>query len=211
MKADNLILQGNTIAPPYSLNGMSYRLLFANQEELLRFLDGAQYSGGYSDGYKNLETYFQRQGNFEGAKEVHVAWKKRERSALGSCTLCLSRSSRLFAHPIQYLSNWVFYLTTAYGQHLELALIWSVGFIVAGYFVFRRRKWMDPTNKAGATPQKYEPLWYSIALFLPVVNLRDKDNWTPKSPSRRIYMRFHIIFGYLLIPIGLAAWTGIIK
>lgn len=215
VKADNLILYNNWFAPPYSLNGMSYRLLFAPPDQLLRFVDGADYDASKSNVYKNLESFYLQQGNIDGAKDVHIAWKKRERAALGPCTLCFNRNSRLLAHPFQYLWDWIQYLSTGYGQHLELALLWSIGFIVAGYFVFRRENWMDPSppkSDTKATP-KYSPWWYSIALFLPVVNLKDKDNWTPKANRRksRIYMRFHIIFGYLLIPIGLAAWTGIIK
>jgi hypothetical protein len=60
---------------------------------------------------------------------------------------------------------------------------------------------------------KYNPLWYSIALFLPIVELEDVKIWTPnpKCTWRRLYMRLHVILGYLLIPIGLAAWTGLIK
>lgn len=60
---------------------------------------------------------------------------------------------------------------------------------------------------------EYDPLWYSIALFLPIVELEDVKLWTPnpKCKWRRHYMRLHIILGYLLIPIGLAAWTGLIK
>jgi len=63
------------------------------------------------------------------------------------------------------------------------------------------------------TDFKYDPLWYSIALFLPIVDLEDAKIWTPnpKCKWRRHYMRVHIILGYLLIPIGLAAWTGLIK
>lgn len=60
---------------------------------------------------------------------------------------------------------------------------------------------------------KYNPLWYSIALFLPIVDLEDVKIWAPnpRCKWRRHYMRVHIILGYLLIPIGLAAWTGLIK
>ena len=222
VKTDNLIFQNISVAPPYFINGMSYRLLFAPQDEVLRFVDGAEYDANNPNIYKNLEGFYQQQGNLEGAKAVHVAWKKRESSVLGPCTLCLNRNSRLFGHPSQYLLNWFLYVTTVYGQHLEVALLWSVGFIGAGYLVFRRREWMEATHsksnkvlrfKREFNQQNYNPWWYSIALFLPVVSLRDKDDWIPKADrwKSRIYMRLHIIFGYLLIPIGLAALTGLIK
>lgn len=59
----------------------------------------------------------------------------------------------------------------------------------------------------------YNPLWYSVALFLPIVDLGDAKIWEPKTCRRcaRHYMRLHIVLGYLLVPIGLAAWTGLIK
>ena len=68
-------------------------------------------------------------------------------------------------------------------------------------------------NDAAKYKGRYHPVWYSLATFLPIVSLPDASIWEPRQDRKlaRFYLRLHIIFGYLLIPIGLAAWTGIIK
>jgi len=58
----------------------------------------------------------------------------------------------------------------------------------------------------------YSPIWYSLDLFLSIVDLRMARYWEP-IPERRwakMYMRFHVILGWILIPIVLLALTGII-
>lgn len=213
LKADDIIFNDAFIAPPFFLNGMSYRLIFdlasdqgkpAQRDVLLDLINRSNYRTENPDNYTNLETFYLKQGNIEGAKDAHIEWRKRERYALG-----------FKRHPLKYGWNIIEWITTGYGQRLELALLWSGGFIVLGVFVFRREEWMETKEQSEAKTFKntYHPLWYSIALFLPVVSLEDKDIWIPKADRRksRVYMRLHIILGYLLIPIGLAAWTGLIK
>ena len=61
--------------------------------------------------------------------------------------------------------------------------------------------------------KRYNPLWYSLDLFLPFIDLQAAGVWMPRQDSwlRRHYARVHTILGWVLIPIGLAAITGIIK
>ena len=213
LKADDIIFNDALIAAPFFLNGMSYRLIFdqatdqgkpAQKDVLLDLINRSNYSPANPDNYTNLEAFYLKQGNIEGAKNVHIDWRHRERSALG-----------FRHHPLKYVWSIVEWITTGYGQRLEVALLWSVGFIILGIFVFRREEWMETKDqgKAETFKGRYRPLWYSIALFLPIVSLEDKEVWIPKVDRRktRFYMRLHIILGYLLIPIGLAAWTGLIK
>ncbi len=60
---------------------------------------------------------------------------------------------------------------------------------------------------------RYNAFWYSLDLFLPIIKLGEADVWTPKDNRRwaLFYRKVHIITGSLFVPIGLAAWTGIIK
>jgi len=213
VKVDNLIFESNSIAGPYSLNGITYRLLFAPTDEFLRFVDNAEYQTGYSDVYQNLENYYRQRQNIDAAKAVHMAWKHRERTILGKCTLCLDRRSRLWAHPFRYIFNCLHFLATGYGQYREVALGWSAVFIVIGYFVFRKKEWMEFLGTEDKRQRRYHPVWYSIALFLPIVSLFDRQNWFPKANRKksRYYLRIHILLGYFLIPIGLAALAGLIN
>ena len=68
-------------------------------------------------------------------------------------------------------------------------------------------------QKLEAASQNYNPLWYSLDLFLPFIDLQVANVWLPKQRRHfaRHYMRVQTILGWILIPIGLAALTGIIK
>ena len=68
--------------------------------------------------------------------------------------------------------------------------------------------------KAGEDPlHGYSRLWYSLGLFLPFVDLKSDKVWKPNENERflRHYMRVHILLGWILIPILLAAISGLIK
>jgi hypothetical protein len=120
-----------------------------------------------------------------------------------------------------------------YGRRPELAFIWSAAFILVGSFVFLKEKNMIQVEKSGEQSLEYRkplvrsrltarriikkdyynPFWYSLDLFLPFVDLKMADKWTPK-PERRFarhYMRFQTIAGWILIPIAILSITGIIK
>ena len=202
LKADTIIFDNAQFAPPYYLNGMSYRLISYNMDDqaLLSFVGKSDYR---SDVYSTLESYYQRIGDVYAARDVHVAGKDRERD------IAFSKS------PLRSLWMWVQYATMGYGKFLVRALLWSLVFIIVGCVIFWREDGMETQDSDDAEKYsgRYHPIWYSLATFLPIVNLPDASTWTPKVERKfaRFYLRLHIIFGYLLIPIGLAAWTGLIK
>jgi len=71
---------------------------------------------------------------------------------------------------------------------------------------------MEP-QKPEDTPRVYSRFWYSLNLFLPVVDLQAGKVWKPKADQTflRNYMRVHILLGWILVPLVLAAVTGLIK
>ena len=68
----------------------------------------------------------------------------------------------------------------------------------------------DPTKD---TSYRYSAFWYSLDLFLPFIDLQAESMWIPKKDYRLVlyYMRAHTLLGWILLPIGLAAFAGIIK
>lgn len=102
-----------------------------------------------------------------------------------------------------------------YGRRLTRALLISVLFVLLGWIIFMHEDNMMTQKEEDALRYKgrYRPGWYSLSLFLPIITLEDSKIWMPRLERKksRIYMRVHMILGYLLIPIGIAAWTGIIK
>ncbi len=59
----------------------------------------------------------------------------------------------------------------------------------------------------------YNPFWYSVDLFVPLTRLHATNMWRPKSDRWWTwhYLRIHHLLGWILIPLGLAAITGLVK
>ena len=51
-------------------------------------------------------------------------------------------------------------------------------------------------------------MWYSVELFLPVVDLGVAKSWRPGTNRLAMCARFHQLSGWVLIPVALAAITG---
>src|SRR5262249_50497564 len=98
------------------------------------------------------------------------------------------------------------------GRHLERALYASALILILGWaLAFRKEEWMttqDPKD-AERYKGKYRGFWYSLDLFLPVVDFGDERVWIPREDRRlsSFYRRIHMILGHILVPLGLAALT----
>jgi hypothetical protein len=59
----------------------------------------------------------------------------------------------------------------------------------------------------------YHAFWYSLDQFVPLIDFEVNDHWLPRPESRLAwnYLLFHRIAGAILIPVGFAAFSGIIK
>jgi hypothetical protein len=149
--------------------------------------------------YASLEAQFRKHGRPDQADDVYIAGMEKERKSLG-----------WFRKGESYFLD-VFF---GYGRHLErLLLWWSPLFLFAGCIVFLRESNMETKKPEDAEHYagKYKGIWYTIDLFLPIIRLGEADIWTPKQRWRIWWKYGHTIVGNLFVPIGLAAWTGIIK
>ena len=61
--------------------------------------------------------------------------------------------------------------------------------------------------------QNFEAMRAQFTLFLPVIDLKTSELWGPKPEYRflRHYVRVHILLDWILVPLVLAALTGLIK
>jgi hypothetical protein len=159
--------------------------------------------------YRAVETSLRTHGYGAEADEVFVQGKRAERQQK-----CPSLW-RQCQNPGAFFWGLFVDALAGYGKRLQHLLYWSLLFLLIGTIVFwsekgmRTKDWKDAPQYAG----KYNPFWYSLDLFLPIIRLGEADLWTPKDNRRwaNLYKKVHIIVGSLFVPIGLAAWTGIIK
>ncbi|MFQ5656978.1 MAG: hypothetical protein ACE5G5_05510, partial [Candidatus Methylomirabilales bacterium] len=182
------------------LDGMSYQHISTGSEldswkELINLVDQAAYNASV---YATLEAFFQERGYPERADAVFVAQKRRER--------------REVLRGLPWTWNLLLDILVRHGRSPSRAFGWGALFVIIGCLVFRRKEDMELENdEAGSF--HYNAFWYSLDLFLPFIDLKAASVWIPKQDRRfaRHYMRVHTILGWILIPIGLAALTGIIK
>jgi len=213
--------------PPMSnsvrLEGMSYRRIRSITNEEFRFsreqLDESwrnlkqmlkEHTPYTFDVYDSLERYFRQEGEADIADEVFIEGKEQERKQV------LERYSRSWC--LSLFLDW----TVGFGRRPMKAAYWSAGFITVGFLFFckfmkRKGNSTQTPHQTGHWRQRFtygvDCGWYSLGLFLPVVDLKIHDLLEPKPEHRWIlwYVYMHTIMGYVLVPIWVAALAGLIK
>jgi hypothetical protein len=66
-------------------------------------------------------------------------------------------------------------------------------------------------SQDGLAQHLFDRASYSLALFLPLVNLHIDEDWQPNGLGRQIYAVVHSMVGWLLVPLLLASLTGILR
>lgn len=199
----SLDLSGTELEPnlrSLHLEGIKYKSIRASSEnsesnsKLLSITDRAIYS---EDIYNNLASSFAMQGNYADSDRTFVSGKQRERSE--------------YLSGIRWVQSWLLDILVGYGRHPWYATLPCIIVVIFGCFVFAPDK-MEP-RQTGSIPGIYNRFWYSAGLFLPIVSLESDKFWKPKDDGafRRNYARVHVLLGWLLVPVVLAAITGFIK
>jgi uncharacterized protein YjbI with pentapeptide repeats len=194
----------------FELEGMSYKYICRVPEKereshhaLLKLAEQSAYS---ADIYSRLEEFFLRQGYRGDADKAFIAEKCRER-----------KGYRHNGDWFRWIGSWMLYLLVGYGRCPWQAGWFCLAIIGLGWVVFPLKKMelQDPEDRTKPEEERphYNRFWYSLGLFLPVVDLKTSEVWGPKKEYRflRNYLRVHILLGWILVPIFLAAITGLIK
>lgn len=184
------------------LEGMKYEHIEADDgadswEKLLEMAEGARYNVSV---YSNLEEFFKQQGHGERANKVFVARKRRERR----------ETSWWAIH--KKLAHFFLDYSVRYGRSPARAFGLGAIVILIGCGVFWSQGGMVLQNP-DAELCNYGPFWYSVDLFVPFIDLKAASAWIPGPENwfGWLWMRIQMILGWILIPTGIAAWTGLIK
>jgi hypothetical protein len=175
---------------------------FSTDRDLETLLDNWIDKAAYSpQPYQQLEQALQKAGRPRLADLTFERMKQNERSS-GS----LSSLGRLKSILSSYLIG--------YGRRPEYSLLYAgLPIVLVGCIVFWRQQTVQPRRpRSEGEFIAYDPFWYSVALFVPLATLDATDMWIPRQDSLflRTYARIHSLLGWILVPIGLAAITGLI-
>lgn len=206
MHADSISLEGLEFITPVktTVRGMSFKSLSPPDPQGIEFLL-SQYDAQF---YSDVEASARAHGYTSDADQIFLLRRRAERRE--GCSSFWSNCN----HRGRFLWSLFQDGLAGYGKRLQNLLYWSLGFLLLGTIVFWKKEGMqEKDEKATARAHKYQPFWYSLDLFLPIINLGEAEAWKPREDRRWaiFYRRVHIIVGSLFVPIGLAAWTGIIK
>ena len=201
----NIELARTTFKQLPNLTDLRYESIYWNGSLLGLIRDS---HAGYS-AYTELESYLQRTGDTSSADDVFIAKKRLERANIGN----------LFDWSLSVLDE----LLQGFGRKKHRALLWDLLILIIGVIVFRPRKMTikkvdagdnNPTARpAGNVPPPYNSFLYSLTLFAPAIDSQYTNNWEPRPERRGIkaYQRLHQAFGWVLVPLTIAIWTGVFK
>jgi hypothetical protein len=161
--------------------------------------------------YLMLEQYLTTNGHPDDADNTYIHMRRRQRG----------RRMHWAAQLSDRTLDWVL----GYGREPGRALWWALGFVALGMIVFSPRH-MIPQDQAapesagkGDKPDpsakknvSYSRFWYSLDVLAPAIELGADKAWEP-APTwwlGRNYSYIHRILGWILVPLILAALTGVI-
>ncbi|MDM0122582.1 hypothetical protein [Variovorax arabinosiphilus] len=215
----SLAFVGATRSPkftPMVWQGVDFNSLFARKQEehagltAVGLLNAIAFN---ADAYAAYERYRSSVGDKEGADEVFVERKRRERDLDGNIA---SKAG-------SYLSDWLI----RFGRAPERSLVALFAFALLGAVVFnidhmqstKPKPPKQPSSSGLLRPQRlepkqttdYSPVWYSIDTLVPIIDFGVAGAWTPKTPRTTAYLKLHIAAGWLFATFAVAAVSGLIK
>lgn len=156
---------------------------------MLDMLEGMPYR---AESYSLIEHEFVRRGRHDLADDVYIHGQDRETADASPFTFARFRGLALK-------------FVAGYGRKPALAFAWCLIAILVGAVVFLREETEQSERK-----RYLSAFWYSLDLFIPVVSVNGKPPEPPEGPFAHSYVRIHRLLGWLLLPIALAAISGIV-
>ncbi len=164
--------------------------------DTLRCFMHAHYS---QSAFQSLEAELTRQGEIPDAEDVFFAMHHANRAAAWTWNPA-TWPWGVFDFFQEYVLG--------YERSVLTPLVWALVFVICGTNLFRRSGAMTPAGEGGKAPA-FSAAWYSLELFLPVVDLGMAKSWRPANRSLQAYARVQQIAGWVLVPVALAAATGV--
>jgi hypothetical protein len=154
-----------------------------------------------SDVYESAAQYVQHEGRADVARDIRLASKRRE----------IAGGPRTAGGVFRYVWKAFLYATIGGGVAPERAFYLLFALLVFGTLFYRDKAKM--VWRGRADEPHYSAFWYTVDLLLPVMKLDEARDWSPRPNDRaRIYAsRVLRVVGFLMIPLLLAAATGLVR
>lgn len=213
-----------------SLDGFSFQEIYIPGKDtsawrMLDLLDSPQFC--YStQPYLMLEQSLTASGDIGRANDAYIRMRNRERE-------------HRVLNPRSPVNTWVgrfgdevLNVLVGYGREPWHAGVFAIGFTLLGMLIFRPGKMVEQKSEpdssnhdadgskpgANKTEAKNEPkkhyssFWYSLDVLAPAIELGADKAWQPNPEwwFGRTYSYVHRIAGWILLPLILAALTGIV-
>lgn len=203
---------------------------------LAKIMDRGKFS---MDPYLQLEKDYIRKGDEAQARKIYYRGRRRARNSAtwgppkgGSNTAPENATDRWSLQ--RHVWDRFLGFFTGYGVQTWRLVFIAVLFVAFGWWWFSSPDHLEAVDQStpsattggalmastGPTGERnpYEPwrrltdrLTYSVDLFLPVVKLGADERWVPEGWPSRTYATVHMFFGWLVVPLLLAALAGILK
>ena len=198
MKFDGMTFEDSDVKLPAGAHQPDDAEKIQGVDDTLLCLQVAQYS---QSAFQSLQDELTRRGQVPQADDVFFAMHHANRAAQWT------KSAKNW--PWCAFDSFQEYVL-GYGRSALTPCLWSCLFVLLGSFAFHKRTNMIEVQDGGKPPE-FSTAWYSLELFLPVVDLGMAKAWRPSTRLLQTYARVHQIAGWVLVPVALAAITGVVR
>lgn len=190
-----------TAANSISMRGISFQDVYPSRLESFRGI--LQRSDFDADSYHSVERFLRSTGHSSDANAIGMEQARRQREKLAL---------------LPWLWSTFLDVLVGNGYSPGRALFWSLGVVVVGAYVFRKERMVgphggSPDGEAAQAAMPYSSLLYSFDLFVPAIALGVTDQWKPAPRWVGVFywMCVQKALGWVLVPVGLLAFSGFIK
>lgn len=213
------------------LRRLQFEIFEGGEEQRKHMLDSQSPEKLSMDPYLQFEQYYRSIGNELDAKRVYRAGRVKVHKNMINGAWRFWRKSKDQERDLETrwsLGKMIFdsmlRWMAGYGVRMLVPSIWIIAFLLIGTCVF----WPDEalvlkrTSSDQADGQTQSKTWsnirqlclrmeYSLDLFIPIVDLRVADDYKRPPGWRGGYAFFHIIMGWLLVPMIIASLSRVVR
>lgn len=160
------------------------------EKDWLALINGGPFS---PQPYEELEQFLRNRRGTDYADQVYFSMRRKERKGLSA---------------LRKSVDWIEEFLVGYGRQLWMAALIALGLVIVGALIFQRHRMEQDDDKC--TDNWYNPFWFSLDLLSPI-DLGVSKKWRAKHNLLRNYAQLHRVAGWILIPLIVAAVTGVIK